>query len=68
MKKIKKLQVNRQSIRNLSGRDLDAVAGGDSSDCLSAGCTRINCPDPTPTGTCTTVGGPTDICTRLGCR
>lgn len=66
---MKKLAIKRTTIRNLTGHELGNVIGGDgSSDCLSAGCTRDKCPDPTPTATCTTVSGPTDICTQIGCR
>jgi hypothetical protein len=66
---MKKLALKRTTLRNLTGRDLDFVIGGaGSSDCITAGCTRDNCPDPTPTAGCTTVGGPTDVCTQIGCR
>lgn len=69
MKKATKLTINRTTLRKLTGPELgDVIGGGDSSNCVSAGCTREACPPPTPTAGCTTVGGPTDICTQIGCR
>lgn len=66
---MKKLQIKRTTLRNLTGHELNLAQGGaGSSDCVSAGCTRDACPPPTPTAGCTTVGGPTDICTQIGCR
>lgn len=57
-----KLQLNRQTLRALGTTDLAQAGGGGTELCpgtvgcplLTAGCTRLDCPPPTPTAGCTT--------------
>lgn len=48
-RRIKKLELNRETLRNLDGRELAMAAGGEEAGCLTrAGCQTATCP-----GNCT---------------